>query len=58
VLLTHPPMMVKLTLDDAARALRVLLVDKTDLPTRYRHSPTQGAYRSMLVKLDPAGAGG
>ena len=55
----HFPVMVKITLDDdEARALRALLVDRTNLPTRYRHSPTQAAYRSILMKLDRAGAGG
>jgi hypothetical protein len=47
--------MVNLIFDDAeAQVLRALLVDKTNLPTMYRHSPTQQAYRSMLGKLDTA----
>jgi hypothetical protein len=44
--------MVNLILDDAeAQALRALLIDKTNLPSEYRHSPTQEAYRSILGKL-------
>jgi hypothetical protein len=37
--------------DDEAHALRALLLEKTNLPTKFRHSPTQGAYRSILEKL-------
>jgi hypothetical protein len=44
--------MVKLILDDdEAQVLRALLLEKTNLPTKFRHSPTQGAYRSILEKL-------
>ena len=44
--------MVKLILDDyEALALRALLLEKTNLPMKFRHSPTQGAYRSILEKL-------
>jgi hypothetical protein len=43
---------VKLILDDdEAQVLRALLLEKTNLPTKFPHSPTQGAYRSILEKL-------
>jgi hypothetical protein len=37
--------------DDEARALHALLVERTNLPTKFRHSPTQQAYRAILMKL-------
>jgi hypothetical protein len=44
--------MVKLILDDdEARALHALLLEKTNVPTKFRHSPIQQAYRSILEKL-------
>jgi hypothetical protein len=47
--------MVKLILDDyEALALHALLLEKTNLPTKFRHSPTQGAYRAILDKLNRA----
>ena len=47
--------MVKLILDDdEAGALHALLLEKTNLPTKFRHSPTQGAYRAILEKLNCA----
>jgi hypothetical protein len=47
--------MVKLILDDdEARVLQELLVERTNLPTKFRHSPMQEAYRSILEKLDQA----
>jgi hypothetical protein len=40
--------------DDEAAALRALLTEKTNLPTKFRHSPMQEAYRSVREKLDHA----
>jgi hypothetical protein len=37
--------------DDEAQALRALLLEKTNLPTKFRQSTTQGAYRSILEKF-------
>jgi hypothetical protein len=37
--------------DDEARALRALLVERTNLPTKLRHSSTQQVYRAILMKL-------
>ena len=37
--------------DDEARALHALLVERTNLPTKLRHSSTQQVYRAILMKL-------
>jgi hypothetical protein len=53
--LSHSPSTMNLILNDVeAQALRALLIDKTNLPTNYRHSATQEVYRSILDKLDTA----
>ena len=40
--------------DDEAGALHALLTERTNLPTKFRHSSMQGAFRAILEKLNHA----